>query len=143
VNTREDEDEDEKRDLVSKIRSRQGTVEQAEQWLTRLRDIDPSFFRSHPGSYLERQTAARRIYDTLHRRMGDRLSKDQLIELVSKIQHDEGTEEEQEAWLWLVAENVPDPTVYYRPEERTAEDIVERALASQPIVIGPAPQTRA
>lgn len=137
------EDRDEKRNLISKIQDREGTTDQAEQWLTRLKEIDPAFFHSHPGSYLELQAAARRVYDTFRRRMGERLSKDQLVELVGKIQRDEGSEEEQEAWLWLVQENVPDPTVYYRPEERTAEDIVEHALSAHPIVIGPAPKTRA
>jgi hypothetical protein len=75
--------------------------------------------------------------------MGARLSKDQLIDLVGRLQRAKGTEAEMDAWLTVVERNVPDPAVvdliYNADETLTAEEIVERALAYQPIILGPSP----
>lgn len=128
-------DRDEPEELFAKIWNRKGTIEQAEQWFTRLKQIDPSYSYTHTGWYLALQIRARPVYDRLRDRMGEHLSKVQIIELVDKIQRFEGTDEELEAYLWLVQESVPNPTVYFHPEERTAETVVADALASNPIVI--------
>ena len=69
------------------------------------------------------------------------LSKDQLIQLVRKLQRGEGSSEEVSFWLDLFERSVPYPGVvsliYWSQEELNAEEIVERALAYQPIPLGP------
>ena len=69
--------------------------------------------------------------------MDERLSKEQLIALVTKIINAEGTEEELDQYEDLLQRNVPHPEVsdliFYPDSEMTAEEIVERALAYEPI----------
>jgi len=82
--------------------------------------------------------------------MGDRLTREQLIELVEKIQQAAGTEDEIHGWLTQVEHNVPDPNVsnlifYYdngrmskADKNLSAEEVIDRALAYKPIILGPA-----
>ena len=76
--------------------------------------------------------------------MADSLDKAQLIQLVERILSGEGTEEELDAWVSLVEQNVPDPNVWnllFFPhmcglgDNPSAEEIVERALAYRPILL--------
>jgi len=57
------EDDTEEQDLLSKIWNSEGTIEQAEQWLMRLKQIDPPYGYTHSGWYLELQVRARPVYD--------------------------------------------------------------------------------
>jgi hypothetical protein len=69
--------------------------------------------------------------------MTQRLSRDELVDLVGKLMRGGGTE----AWLDLIDRNVPCPTgyvsdlIYYPPEgqELSAEEVVDRALAYRPM----------
>lgn len=74
--------------------------------------------------------------------MGATLSEDQLVDLVAKVQRGEGTEEEIDAWLTLIEQNVPDPEVadliFHSKEVLTAEKVIEHALAYRPILLGAA-----
>jgi hypothetical protein len=82
--------------------------------------------------------------------MNDHLAREQLIELVEKIQKADGTEDEIHGWLMQVRRNVPDPNVsnliFYYDSGRmsegdmnlSAEEIIDRALAYKPIILGPA-----
>jgi len=53
-----------------------------------------------------------------------------------------GHEEEDTAWLTFVDRHVPAPGVsdftYYSDPELSAEEVIERAFAYQPIILGPA-----
>lgn len=68
-------------------------------------------------------------------------SKEELVELVEKIMNDAGTEEEIDAMIDELRKHVPHPSVsdliFWPEEELTAEEIVELALAYQPIVLSP------
>lgn len=69
--------------------------------------------------------------------MENRLTRDQLIELVKKIVQAEGTEEEIDLLIETLEANVPHPEVsdliFYPEEEMTPEEIVDKALAYKPI----------
>jgi hypothetical protein len=65
--------------------------------------------------------------------MSSRVTKEELVRLVERIQNAEGTEEEIDAMIDQFQENVPRPDasdlIFYPEEEMTAEQIVEQALA--------------
>lgn len=70
----------------------------------------------------------------------DKLSKEDLIELVRKIRAlDYDTEEELEKLLHKFERNVPNPEasafIYHHQPRLTDEGVVEKALASKPIVL--------
>ena len=70
-----------------------------------------------------------------------RLSRTELIELVEKLLSNEGTEQQDIMWLDLVCRNVPDPGVIDLIQmELPAEEIVDRALSYQPVLLGPSSQ---
>ena len=73
--------------------------------------------------------------------MDQPLSKEELIALVSKLMRAEGTGRERNEWLKLLERNVPDPDmsdlIYWPKREMTAEEIVETALAYEPIRLPP------
>ncbi len=132
-------DRREAQDLLIKLWNREGTIAQANQWLARLKEIAPRYFHSHPGGYLERRVAAQDAYERVRAQVGDRPSRAQLVTLVSKLQYGEGTEEDQEAWLWVLYESIPNLEVRYWPSAklpagRTATDMVEQAFAGHPLV---------
>ena len=64
--------------------------------------------------------------------MPDKRTKEELVQLVERIQTAEGTEEEIDAMLDSLQASVPHPAVsdliFYPDEEMTAEQIVEAAL---------------
>ncbi len=132
----------ERHELLDKLEHGEGTTEDAERWVARLKDIDPLFHSSDYMLGLESGVKARRIVDQLTAEMGNKLTKNQLVALVAKVQRGAGTEEELHAWLTLVDRNVPAPTVsdliYYSDPELSAEEVIERAFAYQPIILGPA-----
>lgn len=67
-----------------------------------------------------------------------KLSRSELIELVEKLLSNEGTEQQDVEWLHLVCCNVPDPGVIDLIRmELSAMEIVDRALAYQPVRLGP------
>ena len=67
-----------------------------------------------------------------------KLSRSELIELVEKLLSNEGTEQQDAEWLHLVCCNVPDPGVIDLIQmELPAEEIIDRALAYQPVPLGP------
>jgi len=76
---------------------------------------------------------------TEHRKLEDEVrglgkpSKEQLVEVVDKLQRCEGTEKEQTVWLLLLDRTVPHPAIsdliYHSTDELTAAEIVEQALA--------------
>jgi len=141
----DDVKKDERRTLVAKLRDGEGTTEEAEGWVARLKEIDPLFHSSDYMLGLDRGVKARRIVDQLLTQMGDKPTKDQLVELVAKLQRGEGTEEEDEAWLMFIDRNVPAPTVsdfiYYSDPELSAKEVIERAFAYRPIILGPAAES--
>jgi len=69
------------------------------------------------------------------------MDREQLIVLVTKIQNGEGTEQEQDHLLEQLEQNVPHPEVsnliFWDKRELTAEQIVDEALAYQPIRLQP------
>jgi len=71
------------------------------------------------------------------------MDREQLIVLVTKIQNGEGTEQEQDQdhLLEQLEQNVPHPEVsnliFWDKRELTAEQIVDEALAYQPIRLQP------
>ncbi|HDR3651183.1 bacteriocin immunity protein [Bacillus sp. SM-B1] len=66
-----------------------------------------------------------------------KLTREELINLVSKIVECEGTEEEIDEMIEVVERNVPHPEVsdliYWNDEDLTPEQIVDIALAYKPI----------
>jgi|JI9StandDraft_2_1071091.scaffolds.fasta_scaffold03929_9 hypothetical protein len=72
--------------------------------------------------------------------MSSRLTKEELVRLVGRIQSADGTEDEIDAMIDQLQENVPRPDVsdliFYPEEEMTAEQIVEQALAYKAPGIG-------
>jgi len=127
-----DRDKIEKEDLTKKLRDGHGTTEQAEQWLAQLRKVDPFFDSSDYMLQLETGVEARRIQDELTTQMGERLTKEQLIDLVRRLQRADGTSAEDEAWLNLLMRNLPHSDVsdliYYSDPELSPEEVVEQAL---------------
>ncbi|APM39450.1 bacteriocin immunity protein [Clostridium kluyveri] len=69
--------------------------------------------------------------------MLEKLTREELISLVSKIVECEGTEEEIDEMIEIVKRNVPHPEVsdliYWNEEELTPKQIVDIALAYKPI----------
>ncbi|ANF95597.1 bacteriocin immunity protein [Paenibacillus bovis] len=69
------------------------------------------------------------------------MDREQLIALVNKIQSGEGSEQEQDDLLEQLQQNVPHPGVsdliYWDKRELTAEQIVDEALAYEPIRLEP------
>ena len=65
------------------------------------------------------------------------MSREKLIALVSKIMRCEGTEEEVDNMIELLRNNVVDPYVtdYIYYEENTPEEVVDKALAYEPIIL--------
>jgi hypothetical protein len=126
----------ERQDLIDDLMHGHGSIEQEEQWLARLKDIDPEAVSSGLMRHLEERVGEHRKLEDTVRELG-KPSKGQLVELVGKLQRSEGTEDEQMGWLLLLDRNVPHPAIsdliYHSEGELTAEEIVEQALAYKPI----------
>ncbi len=71
--------------------------------------------------------------------MAEKLSRDELVQLVNKIANVDGTEEEIDQMLATLEANVIDPNVsdlmFYSDEELSPEEIVDRALAYKPTLL--------
>ena len=69
--------------------------------------------------------------------MPDKLSKQELVVLVSRIIDADGTEDEISEMISIVESNVPHPSItdliYYSDEDLTPSHVVEIALADRPI----------
>ncbi|NKY46070.1 hypothetical protein [Nocardia cerradoensis] len=71
-----------------------------------------------------------------------RLDRKQLIELVARIQNVEGSEEQLDEWLMQLQDSVADPHISdhlfwdFSDPPLTPEQIVDKALAYRPIVLG-------
>lgn len=65
-----------------------------------------------------------------------KVTREQLIELVEKLLSNQGTEEQDQEWLAVLAQNVPHPHVsdliYWNEQELSAEEIVDQAMAWRP-----------
>ena len=63
------------------------------------------------------------------------MSREELVDLVSKIMNCEGSEEEIDEMIFLLEKNVGDPQVidYIYYDEKTPEEVVDLALAYKPI----------
>ena len=67
-----------------------------------------------------------------------RVNRAELVTIVQKLMVAEGTEEEQNEWLQIFADNVPYPQasdLIYWPDkdDQSAEEIVDEALTYKPI----------
>ena len=65
----------------------------------------------------------------------EKLTRDELVELVRKIMNCEGNEAEIDEMTFLLMKNVIDPQVtnYIYYDEKTPEEVVDLALAYKPI----------
>ena len=65
------------------------------------------------------------------------MTRDELILLVDKIMKCQGTENEIDEMIKLLEKNVIDPEVtnYIFYEENTPEEVVDKALAYNPIIL--------
>lgn len=70
-----------------------------------------------------------------------KLNRSELIQLVDKIIRGEGTEEELDSMLTEVMQNTPHPEIsnliYWDDRDLSAAEIVDEALAYQPIILPP------
>ncbi|MFE3800181.1 hypothetical protein [Nocardia tengchongensis] len=70
------------------------------------------------------------------------LDREQLIELVARIQNVAGSEEQLDEWLGQIQDSIADPHISdylfwdFTEPPLTPEQIVDRALAYRPIVLG-------
>ncbi|UGT44130.1 hypothetical protein LTV02_12385 [Nocardia yamanashiensis] len=70
------------------------------------------------------------------------LDREHLIELVGLIQNAAGSEKQLDEWLGRIQDSVSDPNISdyifwdFTEPPLTAEQIVDRALAYRPIVLG-------
>ena len=70
------------------------------------------------------------------------LDRQQLIDLVTRLSEGQGTEEDQDQWMATLKESVSDPKIsdYIFWDNSnpplTPEQIVDKALAYQPIALG-------
>lgn len=65
----------------------------------------------------------------------EKLTRDELVELVRKIMNCKGNEKEIDEMTFLLMKNVIDPQVtnYMYYDEKTPEEVVDLALAYKPI----------
>ncbi|MEU9233585.1 bacteriocin immunity protein [Streptomyces subrutilus] len=67
------------------------------------------------------------------------MNRTELIRLVERIMAGEGTEEEHDALVQALEENVPHPAVtdliYYHTPKLSAPEVVDAALAYKPIAL--------
>jgi hypothetical protein len=128
--------------LIERLQQGNGSQEEVERWLEQLKAITPWFSASDFMLQLETTVRAGHLQKEHTAEVGQRLSREDLVPLVRKLQNAVGADEEQAAWLTLLERNVPHPgvsdLVYWSNEELTAEEVVDRALAYQAIILGPA-----
>ena len=71
--------------------------------------------------------------------MTSKLSRNELIELGERVLAHDGTEQEVDEWLDIIQSNVPHPEVgnLMFQSELSVEEIIDLALAYQPVPLGP------
>jgi tetratricopeptide (TPR) repeat protein len=119
--------------LVDKIYYDEGSLEEQERWLAIIqRQEDQGYFSEMEA--LARIVGAKRLATRLREGFGSPLTRKQLVTLVQQTMAVDGTEEEIEAWLKLIADetgasfgSITDD-IYWPKQEMTAEEIVERAI---------------
>ncbi|OIB04696.1 hypothetical protein AK95_13010 [Paenibacillus sp. LC231] len=69
----------------------------------------------------------------------ERLTKAQIVDLVTSLYNGEGSEKEVGEWIELLQRNVPHPDIsnliFWPEKDLTPEEIVEKALNYKPIVL--------
>lgn len=77
----------------------------------------------------------------LYRWPKPKLTREELIELVERLQTEGGSEAETAEWLETLEANVPDPNIsdliYWSEEKLPAEEVVGRALAYAVVALPP------
>ena len=67
------------------------------------------------------------------------LTREKLIELITRLSEGHGTEQEDNEWLMLIEANVPAPAVsdliFYSEPSLSPEEILEEALSYKPILL--------
>lgn len=132
---------EERRQLMDRLLAEEGTLADAEHLLARLIEITPWFYGSDRMLGFERGVESRRIRERLEREWAGQIDRAKLIELVQKIMDTDGTEEEIDAYTEIVGRNVPcrvgfvSDLIFWPDKERTAEEIVDLALAYMPIAL--------
>ncbi|WP_241669449.1 bacteriocin immunity protein [Paenibacillus sp. CFBP13512] len=73
------------------------------------------------------------------------LSRNECIDLVERIMQDRGNEQEIDQWLVTLEQNVPHPEIsnliFWNDKDYSAAEIVDKALAYQPILLPPSPSS--
>lgn len=123
------------RELVKEIMDKRYLLEPTDKLIMELQslvtfpDVGDLFYTDRGHEYI-----SDRIIDYENRKK-DNLSKKELIDMVTKIQDVSGKEYEIENLLLIVENAVKNPDIsdyiYYSDEDLTAEQIVEKALASE------------
>ena len=111
----------------------EGTLEEREHWLAIIQcQEDQGYFSEMEA--LTRIVGAKRLAARLSDEFGSPLTNEQLVTLVQRIMAVDGTEEELDAWLKLIAEetgasqgSITDE-IFWPKQEMTADEIVERAI---------------
>ncbi len=143
----QEEGQDEVKYLTNKLTQGEGSLEEQEQWLERLKEIDPFFDGSDFKLQTETHIRGRRLAFEMSKEFGGKLTRDQVVRLIAKIKEHSGTDVETSAWHQLLQQNVPHPEVdgliywpqnYGLSEDPTAEEIAEAAFSYEPILVGPA-----
>src|SRR5579859_1385563 len=125
------------RELLQQIR--QGTPEHALAALAEVKRADLFFYIMHLLG-VEAETLARQQATKIAAEFGGALPKTFLVGLVRRLQAVEGTPEDRRVWRCLLQEQLPHPLVagliywphlYGLPENSSAQEIVEHALAYQ------------
>lgn len=69
----------------------------------------------------------------------NKLSKEELIEIVKKLCNGEGDDEECSEWIDILIKNTKCPEIsnyiFWSKEELTPEQIIEKALSYRPILL--------
>ena len=130
-----------KRELMDKITYGEGTVEEAEQWLSQLQQMDPFFFQSDHMLQLEDIVQLRRRAQIIRSQMDSPPSPKQIAQLLDSIDYEEAQSgedlEDLEAREAVIDSIFPHPdTKRYLDEilsEGTStEEAVIAALSYQP-----------
>jgi hypothetical protein len=129
-------DEDRIREAVERISQGKGALEELDERLALLKRKVPNFQSSNLMLSLERIVLAKHKAREIAASLGEKLSREQLVELTRKVCAHEGNEIELDACLELVERNVPHPAVsdliFWNDEHLTPEQIVDRALGYEP-----------
>ncbi|WHY79968.1 hypothetical protein QNH20_12845 [Neobacillus sp. WH10] len=123
------------RKLVKEIMDKRYLLEPTDKLIMELQslvtfpDVGDLFYTDRGNEYI-----SDRIIDYENRKK-DNLSKKELIDMVTKIQDVSGEEYEIDNLLLIVENAAKNPDIsdyiYYSDEDLTAEQIIEKALASE------------